>query len=53
MYNVNAKRWIAPSEAGDEIEQRKKKAAEYGKAYLRKAAGREVPRLTWKKSRSR
>ena len=53
VYNVNAKSWIAPSEAVDDIEQGKKKAAEYAKAYLRKAAGAELPRLTWKKSRSR
>ena len=53
VYNVNAKSWIAPSEAVDDIEQGKEKAAEYAKAYLRKAAGSELPRLTWKKSRSR
>jgi hypothetical protein len=53
VYNVNAKSWIAPSEAVDDIEQGKEKAAEYAKAYLRKTAGAELPRLTWKKSRSR
>jgi hypothetical protein len=53
VYNVNAKSWIAPSEAVDDIEQGKEKATEYAKAYLRKAAGAELPRLTWKKSRSR
>jgi len=53
VYNVNAKSWIAPSEAVDDIEQGKEKAAEYAKAYLRKATDREIPRLTWKKSRSR
>ena len=53
MYDVNAKSWIAPSEAVDDIEKGKEKAAEYAKAYLRKDAGRELPRLTWKKSRSR
>ena len=53
VYNVNAKSWIAPSEAVDDFEQGKEKAEEYAKAYLRKAAGKELPRLTWKKSRSR
>jgi hypothetical protein len=53
VYNVNAKSWIAPSEAVDDIEQGKEKAEEYAKAYLKKAAGAELPRLTWKKSRSR
>jgi hypothetical protein len=52
-YNVNAKTWVAPSEAVDDIEQGKKKAAEYAKVYLRKASGGEFARLTWKKSRSR
>ena len=53
MYNVNAKSWIAPSEAVDDFEQGKEKAEEYAKAYLKKVTGRELPRLTWKKSRSR
>jgi hypothetical protein len=53
VYNVNTKIWIATSEAVDDIEQGKEKAAGYAKAYLRKTAGRELPRLTWKKSRSR
>ena len=53
VYNVKAKIWIAPSEAVDDIEQGKEKAAEYAKAYLRKAADGELPRPTWKKSRSR
>ena len=53
VYNVKSKSWIAPSEAVDDIEQGKEKAAEYAKAYRRNAAGREHPRLTWKKSRSR
>ena len=53
VYNVKAKNWIALSEPVDDIEQGKEKAEEYAKAYLRKAAGRELPRLTWKKFRSR
>jgi len=53
VYNVNTKSWIAPSEAVDDIEEGKEKAAQYAKAYLRKAAGSELPPLTWKKARSR
>ena len=53
VYNVNAKSWIAPSETVDDIEQGKEKATEYAKAYLRKTVSAELPRLTWKKSRSR
>jgi len=53
VYNVKAKNWIALSEPVDDIEQGKEKAAEYAKTYLRKAASAELPRLTWKKSRSR
>jgi hypothetical protein len=53
VYNVYAKIWIAPSEAVDDIEQGKEKATEYAKAYLSKAASAELPRLTWKNSRSR
>jgi hypothetical protein len=53
VYNVNTKSWIAPSEAVDDIEQGKEKAAEYARAYLQKAGGKDLPRLTWKKSRSR
>jgi hypothetical protein len=52
VYNVKAKSWIAPSEAVEDIEQGKGKAEEYAEAYLRKAAGAELPQLTWKKSRS-
>jgi hypothetical protein len=52
VSNVITKSWIAPSEAVDDIEQGKDKAAEYAKAYLRKTIGRELPRVVWKKSRS-
>ena len=34
VYNVNAKKWIAPSELVDDIEQGKERAASYAKAYL-------------------
>ncbi len=53
VYNVNTKSWIVPSETVDDIEDGKDKATEYAKAYLRKTIGSEVPRLVWKKSRSR
>lgn len=53
MYNVDTKSWIAPSEAVEDIEDGKDKATEYAKTYLRKTIGGELPRLVWKKSRSR
>jgi hypothetical protein len=52
VFNVNAKNWIAPSELVDDIEQGKDRAAEYARAYLRKAANLELPALTWKQSRA-
>ncbi len=52
VYNVNAKRWIAPSESVDDIEQGKDRAAEHARVYLQKAANLELPSLTWKQSRS-
>jgi len=52
VYNVNAKNWIAPSEAVDDIEQGKDRAAEHARVYLLKAANLELPSLQWKKSRS-
>jgi hypothetical protein len=53
VYNVNTKSWIAPSEAVEDIEQGKERAAEYARAYLKGAANSELPSLTWKESRSR
>jgi hypothetical protein len=50
VYNVNAKNWIAPSEAVDDIEQGKDRAAVYAKEYLRRVGNIELPALTWKKS---
>src|SRR5262249_23795584 len=35
VYDVNSKRWIAPSEAVDDIEQGKERATQYAAAYLR------------------
>lgn len=51
VYNVNAKAWIAPSEAVGDIEEGKDKAADYAREYL-KHAGLELPPLQWKKARS-
>jgi hypothetical protein len=51
VYDVNAKRWIAPSEPVDDIEQGKEITAEYARAYLNRA-GLELPPLIWKTSRS-
>ena len=53
VYNVNANAWIAPSEAVDDIEQGKERAADYAKAYLKRTTNLELPPLNWKKSRSR
>lgn len=51
VYDVNGKRWIAPSEPVEDIEQGKEKAAKYATAYL-KCADEELPPLIWKKARS-
>lgn len=51
VYDVNARRWIAPSEAVEDIEHGKEKATAYAKAYLENA-GIAMPPLIWKKSRS-
>jgi hypothetical protein len=53
VYNVNTKRWIAPSEAVEDIEQGKDKTTEYARIYLRHVADSELPPLEWKTSRSR
>jgi hypothetical protein len=52
VYNVKTKRWIAPSETVENIEQGKEKAAEHAKAYLNHAANSDLPPLEWKMSRS-
>jgi len=52
VYNVSAKIWIAPSEAVDDIEQGKDRAAAHATAYLRRVVDSELPSLNWKKSRS-
>jgi hypothetical protein len=52
VYNVNAKKWIAPSEAVENIEQGKLKAATYAAAYLKQAGNLELPALKWKEARA-
>ena len=52
FYNVNAKKWIAPSESVETIEQGKLKAATYAETYLRQVANLELPPLQWKESRA-
>jgi hypothetical protein len=52
VYNVKAKNWIAPSEAVDDIEQGKDRAAAHAIAYLRHVVKSELPPLSWKSSRS-
>jgi hypothetical protein len=51
VYNVNAKKWIAPSESV-ETRQGKLKAATYAETYLRQVANLELPTLQWKESRA-
>ena len=53
VYNVKTRTWIAPSEAVDDVEQGKERAADYAKAYLKRVASLELPSLQWKESRSR
>jgi hypothetical protein len=52
VYDVNAQKWIAPSEAIDDIEQGKEKAIEYAKLHLAHTVNAELPPLVWKESRS-
>jgi hypothetical protein len=51
VYDVANKRWIAPSEAVDDIEEGKEKAIAYARNYLR-PTGIEFPVLNWKKARA-
>ena len=53
VYNVKTNSWIAPSEAVDDLEDGKDKAADYARAYLKRTANLELPPLLWKKARSR
>ena len=51
VYNVNTKRWIAPSEPVDDIHQGKEKAEAYAREFL-KPLGLQLPPLDWKKARA-
>lgn len=53
VFNVVAKQWIAPSEAVEDIEQGKDRAAAHARAYLLRTANAELPPLNWKKSRTK
>jgi hypothetical protein len=53
VFNVTANAWIAPSEAVEDIEEGKDRAAEHARAYLRRTANLELPPLQWKKARSK
>jgi hypothetical protein len=53
VYNVNTKSWIAPSEAVDDIESGKERAADLARNFLKKTANAELPPIKWKESRSR
>ena len=56
VYDVNSKRWIVPSQAVDDIEQGKKKATKYARAYLmyfgHSDHQSELPPVIWKKAPS-
>ena len=51
VYDVNAKKWLVPSESVGNIEEGKEKTLEFVKDHL-KRSGVELPSLIWKKSRS-
>ena len=51
VFDAKNKKWIAPSEPVEDIDQGKEKATEYAKAHLERL-GIELPPLIWKKSRS-
>ncbi len=51
VYDVNAKKWIAPSEPVEDIEQGKEKATEYAKTHV-KRANLELPPLVWERARA-
>jgi hypothetical protein len=45
VYHVRTKKWIASSQAVNDIEEGEEKAALYAKAYLKHAANVDLPRL--------
>ena len=53
VYNVNTKSWIAPSEAVEDIESGKERAADLARVFLKQTADSELPALKWKESRSK
>jgi hypothetical protein len=52
VYDVNGKKWIAPSQEVDDIEEGKDLAAGYAEAYLKNSGNVELPPLEWKMARS-
>jgi hypothetical protein len=52
VYNVIAKTWVAPSEAVDDLEQAKERAAAHAQQYLQRVGNLKLPPLRWKESRS-
>jgi hypothetical protein len=52
VYDVNGKKWIAPSQEVDDIEEGKDLAAGYAEAYLKNNGNVELPPLEWKMARS-
>jgi hypothetical protein len=52
VYNVIAKTWVAPSEAVEDLEQGKERAASHARRYLKHVGDLELPPLRWKESRS-
>ena len=52
VYDVNAKCWIVPSEAAEDIEQGKERAEKYATVYLRQIGHSKLPPLMWKRARS-
>lgn len=52
VYNVNTKKWIAPSETVSDIEEGKDRAVAHAAAYLQRVANSALPPLVWKKARS-
>ncbi len=53
VFNVAANAWIAPSEAVEDIEEGKERAAAYARDYLKRAANLELPALQWKQARAK
>ena len=51
VYDVNGKRWIAPSEPVEDLEEGKERATEYARIYL-KCSDVDLPPLIWKKARA-